>query len=152
MYNIVFLLITSHRCTEAWATLGPKFKCIQHQRRRWCLLWMPDSCKSTAIQYQMDKRCKYRILQTVHTDYHHVLKVKSLQNRIKKVGEIRKKIQIWYFWLFFAILAIFWHFLSTFGHKEGDDIYFECLIHANPPPSNIKWTRDVSTEYCTCMY
>jgi len=32
--------------------------------------------------------------------------------------------------------------LNASNIKEGDDVYFECLIHANPPPSNIKWTRD----------
>ena len=36
--------------------------------------------------------------------------------------------------------------LNASNIKEGDDVYFECMIRANPPPSNIKWTRDVSTS------
>ena len=42
--------------------------------------------------------------------------------------------------------------LNASNIKEGDDVYFECLIHANPPPSNIKWTRDVSTILVFCWY
>ena len=34
--------------------------------------------------------------------------------------------------------------LNASNIKEGDDVYFECLIQANPPPSNIRWTRNVS--------
>lgn len=28
--------------------------------------------------------------------------------------------------------------------KEGDDVYFECSIEANPPSHHVTWFRDVS--------
>ena len=35
--------------------------------------------------------------------------------------------------------------LNASSIKEGDDVYFECLIYSNPPPKKIVWTRQV---YC----
>ena len=29
--------------------------------------------------------------------------------------------------------------------KEGDDVYFECHIHANPRPYKMSWFHNVST-------
>ena len=34
--------------------------------------------------------------------------------------------------------------LNASSIKEGDDVYFECLIYSNPPPKKIVWTRQVS--------
>ena len=31
--------------------------------------------------------------------------------------------------------------------KEGDDVYFECHIKANPKEHRITWSHDVSTCY-----
>ena len=28
--------------------------------------------------------------------------------------------------------------------KEGDDVYFECEVLANPPPNKITWKHNVS--------
>lgn len=33
--------------------------------------------------------------------------------------------------------------LNASNIKEGDDVYFECLIQANPASSHIRWSRDV---------
>ena len=37
--------------------------------------------------------------------------------------------------------------LNASNIKEGDDVYFECLIHSNPAPSTIVWTRHVSCNF-----
>lgn len=29
--------------------------------------------------------------------------------------------------------------------KEGDDVYFECHVRANPPARKLSWLHDVST-------
>ena len=34
--------------------------------------------------------------------------------------------------------------LNASNIKEGDDVYFECLIQSNPAPNTIIWTRNVS--------
>jgi hypothetical protein len=31
--------------------------------------------------------------------------------------------------------------------KEGDDVYFECMIQANPKPYKMSWFRDVCSVY-----
>lgn len=32
--------------------------------------------------------------------------------------------------------------------KEGDDVYFECNIRANPKAYKLSWFHNVSTLYC----
>lgn len=38
--------------------------------------------------------------------------------------------------------------------KEGDDVYFECHVHANPRPYKMSWYHDVSKNlmYCTSAH
>lgn len=31
--------------------------------------------------------------------------------------------------------------------KEGDDVYFECHVRANPPARKLAWLHDVSRTY-----
>lgn len=32
--------------------------------------------------------------------------------------------------------------------KEGDDVYFECHVRANPPARKLSWLHDVSSRQC----
>lgn len=36
--------------------------------------------------------------------------------------------------------------------KEGDDVYFECHVKANPPSRRLSWFHDVSTTTITFYY
>jgi hypothetical protein len=36
------------------------------------------------------------------------------------------------------------HALNASNLKEGDDVYFECQVKANPPPRRIIWKKEVS--------
>jgi hypothetical protein len=36
--------------------------------------------------------------------------------------------------------------------KEGDDVYFECNIRANPKAYRLAWFHNVSTNKCFCQY
>jgi hypothetical protein len=35
------------------------------------------------------------------------------------------------------------HALNASNLKEGDDVYFECHVRANPPPRRIVWKKEV---------
>lgn len=36
--------------------------------------------------------------------------------------------------------------------KEGDDVYFECNIRANPKAYRLAWFHNVSTNKSSCDY
>ena len=33
--------------------------------------------------------------------------------------------------------------LKASNLKEGDDVYFDCLVKANPPPRRVVWKKEV---------
>ena len=55
------------------------------------------------------------------------------------------------FLLFFSDLPIaklrFGTILKTDNIKEGDDIFFECIVQARPPSSSLQWYHNVSQTY-----
>lgn len=36
--------------------------------------------------------------------------------------------------------------------KEGDDVYFECHVRANPPARKLSWLHDVSTHLTCALF
>ena len=38
------------------------------------------------------------------------------------------------------------HALHANNIKQGDDVYFECLIDSNPPIARLEWYKDVSLK------
>ena len=36
--------------------------------------------------------------------------------------------------------------LNASNVKEGDDVYFDCLVKASPPPSRVGWKKEVKKE------
>lgn len=38
------------------------------------------------------------------------------------------------------------------GIKEGDDVYFDCYVKANPPSTKLTWYHNVSTYLFVLMH